>query len=458
MTRLQDLLYDIRASIREASDRGFDYTEPKRIEIAEKRLSQIEDRMTEMGKDIDLDELYQKARTILNGDKLQTLSNREIRNLPFVFNRMEADVAFVRNAVKQYLVVNRIFVFRRILYVYFNCYNQTSSKTQYLKELLIKTLKKNPEINQHIPFLQKEKKLLYQDVKVMATGFFHAHGIREYLKSIEFPESLYGSQFVIQAILHAFNRSGADAASLMELLKEGTTLYENLNLYPFIAESLILAVNESQNHQYRDALVRCLFQHMKDPRYENQSQWKRVSPKAKLIFLSWLRRNDFEIFFGLIEKTAGSTYEGDRMWRYRRAFWEAYLDDMYYTRVILGPAALRLARVELHKEALNYAVLSGIQDGTQSLLMFTIGQYTFIEVSHNGSLRIFKYGEEPIPFIEKDKTFYRREYTYQQVKVGYALETIRHGNADRYSWQSKVSDWIGKHCGVYHSKEQWRLK
>lgn len=73
------------------------------------------------------------------------------------------------------------------------------------------------------------------------------------------------------------------------------------------------------------------------------------------------------------------------MWRYRRAFWEAYLDDMYYTRVILGPAALRLARVELHKEALNYAVLSGIQDGTQSLLMFTIGQYTFIEVSHNGS-------------------------------------------------------------------------
>lgn len=77
MTRLQDLLYDIRASIREASDRGFDYTEPKRIEIAEKRLSQIEDRMTEMGKDIDLDELYQKARTILNGDKLQTLSSRK---------------------------------------------------------------------------------------------------------------------------------------------------------------------------------------------------------------------------------------------------------------------------------------------------------------------------------------------------------------------------------------------
>lgn len=136
----------------------------------------------------------------------------------------------------------------------------------------------------------------------MATGFFHEHGIREYLKSIEFPESLYGSQFVIQAILHAFNRSGADAASLMELLKEGMTLYENLNLYPFIAESLILAVNESQNHQYRDALVRCLFQHMKDPRYENQSQWKRVSPKAKLIFLSWLRRNDFEIFLDLLKK------------------------------------------------------------------------------------------------------------------------------------------------------------
>lgn len=459
MAALKDILYDIRNIADLMRSEPFEYTEPKRLMTQDQRLSRVEERMSENIQDIDLEALYDKARKVIDKRGRETFSIREARNLPFILNKSDADVLFVRTVVQRYLKLDRVFVFRRLLHVYFNSYEGTSSKTQYLKKELSQTLRTHPEFLRRIPYLQKEKNLLYRDETVMASGFFGAHSISGYLKDIEFPESLYGSRFVIQAILRAFRRPDVNVTALMELLQNDEKLLDKLNLFPFIAESLILAVDHSQNQQYREALVKCLFRYMKDPRYENQNQWKRVNLKARKIFLSWLRRNDFEIFFGLIERTAGSTYTGDRMWRYRRAFWEAYLDDMYFTRVILGPAALRLARAELHKEALNYAILTGTQDGTQSLLMFTIGGYTFIEVSHNGKLRMFKYGKEPIPFMESDQLFGRREYAYQRVVRGsQPVFEVVHAGSENYTWQTKVSNWIGEHCGIYHTRSQWRVK
>ncbi len=459
MAALKDLLYDIKNIAGVMSGESFEYAEPKRLMIQDKRLSRVEARMAENIQDIDLEALYAKARKIIDKRGQETFSLREVRNLPFILNKSDADVLFAKSVVQRYLKLDRVFVFRRLLNVYFNGYDGTSSKTQYLKKELSQTLRAHPEFLRRIPCLQKEKNLLYRDETIMASGFFGAHSISGYLKDIEFPESLYGSRFVIKAILRAFNRPSANAAVLMELLRNDEKLLDTLHLFPFIAESLILAVDHSQNLQFREALVKCLFRYMKDPRYENQNQWKRVNPKARKIFLSWLRRNDFEIFFGLIEKTAGSTYTGDRMWRYRRAFWEAYLDDMYFTRVVLGPSALRLARVAMHKEALNYAVLTGIQDKTQSLLMFSIGKYTFIEVSHNGRLRVFESGKAPIPFMEEDSLFGRREYSYQKlVQDDRAVYTMVHSGAENYSWQTKVSSWIRTQCGVYRNRKQWSLK
>lgn len=437
----------------------FEYAEPKQLAAVEKRLSGMEERAASAIEKIDLDALYKKTRAILSGEDSENLSPREIRSLPFILSQSGADVGFVKAVVKRYLKLDQVLVFRRMLSVYFNSYVENSAKTQYLKTELSQTLRTHPAMLRRIPYLRKEPKLLDKGATVMAEGVLYACSVQAYLKNIEFPESLYGSRFVKKAIVEAFCTNDADAPQLMELLRDGEKLYDQLNLFPFIAGALILAVDQSGNPQYREELTKCLFRYMKDPRYENRNQWKRVGLKARKIFLSWLCRNDFEIFFGLIERTAGSTSEGDRMWRYRRAFWEAYLDDMYYTRVVLGPAALRLARVAMHKEALNYAILTGIQDGTQSLLMFSIGKYTFIEVSHNGRLRVFETGEEPIPFIEENPLLGKTEYSYRDLVQDHRdVFTQVHSGAASYSWQTKVSSWIGSHCGVYHNRRQWSLK
>lgn len=459
MAVLKDLLYDIQNCMELMEGEPFEYAAPKQLVAVEKRLSRMEERAANAIEDIDLDALYGKTREILSGKGKESLSGREIRSLPFILNQSGADVSFVKEVVQRYLKLDSVLVFRRMLNVYFNSYEESSAKTQYLKTVLSATLRAHPGMLRRIPYLRKETKLLYKDMKVMATGFLNAHGVQAYLQDIEFPESLYSSRFVMKAIIHAFQTTGIGASLLMELLRDGEELYNQLNLFPFIAEPLILAVDRSGDSQYREELTKCLFRYMKDPRYENRNQWSRVGLKARKIFLSWLCRNDFEIFFGLIERTAGSTSVGDRMWRYRRAFWEAYLDDMYYTRVVLGPAALRLARVAMHKEALNYAILTGIQDSTQSLLMFSIGKYTFIEVSHNGKLRVFETGKEPIPFIEENPLLGKTEYSYRDLVQDHRVVfTQVHSGAASYSWQMKVSSWIASHCSIYHNRRQWSLK
>ena len=97
------------------------------------------------------------------------------------------------------------------------------------------------------------------------------------------------------------------------------------------------------------------------------------------------------------------------MWKYRQQFWEDYLDNMYETRVILGPDAVELAQ-RMGQKLLNCAYLSrGSHD--QSLLMFSIGQFVFIEVSHSGKLRVFLKDHSPVPFYES-----RKGSTYHIVK------------------------------------------
>ena len=97
-----------------------------------------------------------------------------------------------------------------------------------------------------------------------------------------------------------FNQGKHSADILMKNAINGESLIGHDNLFPYIADSLIMTVHRYGKAVYIDPLIKLLYQHMKDPRHpEGQIKWQKVSPRAQAVFLSWLKKNDFEIFLEL---------------------------------------------------------------------------------------------------------------------------------------------------------------
>lgn len=129
---------------------------------------------------------------------------------------------------------------------------------------------------------------------------------------------------------------------------------------------------------------------------------------------------------------------------------------MYYTRVFLGPDAERIAwRMELAKQGMGFGRLNGSGDSMRSLLMFSIGDYVFIEASHNGKLRIWKRGKEPLPFYQAKYTY--KGFSYSDVTQASNVEKdFVHSSSETGSWQRKVNEWVRRHCGVQPKESRWR--
>lgn len=131
------------------------------------------------------------------------------------------------------------------------------------------------------------------------------------------------------------------------------------------------------------------------------------------------------------------------MWTARRAFWEKYKDQISASRIVLGYDArkyLPTLEREFGKRLDSYDVLLGKNDDT-SLLVFRIQSYVFIEVSHNGTLRIFDRTNVPVDIFAQG----HKEIHYGKITRAVNVDSFRHAA----NWQPKVRDWIYDHCGIW---------
>lgn len=425
-----------------------EYPDPKKIELAVRKISKKLDSVSDVPKNIDLSALNKKIHRKFQGYS-EKLTVKEMKNLPFLLGLNAGEMGMTEFIFRE-MNIHRSSVFRRILYAYFNTYIPNHKSYAYMEKQIADELKRDPGKIRRLRFLKNDPRLLSGGPGQLAVDF--QGDIFAYLGKIEFPNALYGGRFIGYAIMSFFNQGKHSADILMKNAINGESLIGHDNLFPYIADSLIMTVHRYGKAVYIDPLIKLLYQHMKDPRHpEGQIKWQKVSPRAQAVFLSWLKKNDFEIFFGIIEKTAGQTSSGDRMWKYRQQFWEDYLDDMYETRVILGPDAVELAQ-RMGQKLLNCAYLSrGSHD--QSLLMFSIGQFVFIEVSHSGKLRVFLKDHSPVPFYESRKG---STYSYSEIRESYAAEEFIHSSPETYSWQSRVSEWIRMNCRINPKRRYYR--
>lgn len=417
-----------------------------RIETVLRELRKKADKMIQVDP-LDLQVLVKKTVRIYQGSQ-EEFTRREIRNLPFVIFSPELSMPVAKFALRQ-VDLDKPSCFRRFLFAYIRGYEPKERKTEWIRTVLCKQMQRNDGMVRSIHFLQNFPQLLAKDGISQMAEFFSEGDLSGGLQRLSFPLTLYGSNFVKAAIVNAFQMDiGLDAKQ--NLLKALTKDPRYKGLVPKVVGPVIISVDEEGSDSAKNWLMQLIFRFMGDPR-GNDTAWLYVEEEAKEIFLHWLVKNDFAVFFHIIASTA------DRRWKYRQAFWSAYMDEIRASRIIIGQKAkliLNDRSKEEKSKLMAYDFLEGKSSDT-SLLVFTIGQYTFIEVSYNGKLRIYSRAKSPIQIFAQG----HRTIPYSHLINSDTEQEFVHTNpmGRGPNWQPKVRNWIYDYCGIWREEQQWKV-
>lgn len=418
-----------------------------RIETVLRELRKKADKMIQVDP-LDLQVLVKKTVRIYQGSQ-EEFTRREIRNLPFVIFSPELSMPVAKFALRQ-VDLDKPSCFRRFLFAYIRGYEPKERKTEWIRTVLCKQMQRNDGMVRSIHFLQNFPQLLAKDGISQMAEFFSEGDLSGGLQRLSFPLTLYGSNFVKAAIVNAFQMDiGLDAKQ--NLLKALTKDPRYKGLVPKVVGPVIISVDEEGSDSAKNWLMQLIFRYMGDPR-GNDTAWLYVEEEAKEIFLHWLVKNDFAVFFHIIASTA------DRRWKYRQAFWSAYMDEIRASRIIIGQKAKLILNdrpKEEKSKLMAYDFLEGKSSDT-SLLVFTIGQYTFIEVSYNGKLRIYSRAKSPIQIFAQG----HRTIPYSHLINSDTEQEFVHTNpmGRGPNWQPKVRNWIYDYCGIWREEQQWKVK
>lgn len=206
-----------------------------------------------------------------------------------------------------------------------------------------------------------------------------------------------------------------------------------------MADALLLPFrSETPAADVKESIMRFLLRHLRHPQLEDH-RWIGASQDAKNVMLRWLVGQTLEAFFWILDQTAK-----DAHWRYRRAFWRAYLDrDVIKDAwIVLGSRARELARSRLPELNGHYGLLRGV-GGNQSVLLLRISgtsDLIIAEWSHDGACRIWESTSELRPRL------YEKEYTRADLATGEAYD---HRGSEKGAWQEKISRIIYKHTFIH---------
>lgn len=186
--------------------------------------------------------------------------------------------------------------------------------------------------------------------------------------------------------------------------------------------------------EVRDKLIKFFDKYFGDPRSKTE-RWSFVDQELKQVLLRWKVGLTLKAFFGIIEYAAKTDPQADRMWRFRKKFWNAYLENNNITEawVLLGSLAYSKRDVFLEKDVL-FGRLSGGQ-ANHSAILIKIGSLTICEWSHSGSVRIWRDGNKALPILYKD--YYHRD----DLVKGADFE-LSHVSSEKSGWQDTVHDFI----------------
>lgn len=206
-----------------------------------------------------------------------------------------------------------------------------------------------------------------------------------------------------------------------------------------MAEALLRPFGAADpSREVRELIEGEILARLGDPRVA-AARWAGVSEGAKEVMLRWLAEATLEAFLSIVQRYA----EPDH-WRFREAFWRAYLraGHIRSVQVAFRSQAAREARQLGRKDSrlLAFAELDG--SGTlanHAVLLLRIGDLVLAEWSHNGALRIWRAGNRLAPRLTA------RHFSGSDLKAEADLRIVHYPQAQ---WQAKVADFVWRETGL----------
>lgn len=267
------------------------------------------------------------------------------------------------------------------------------------------------------------------------------------------------SGFLRSSIRAALRRPTAPrtATKLQRLLAliecEGDLRFDDRPMRVDVADGLLAPlIDRAPNAETKKILQSFFLTHFRDPRLPTgKHRWAGVSEDVRRVVIRWLVERALDQFFMLLKETAY-----DHHWRYREAFWRAflkrgYIDDIWF---VLGSRAKRmLLRMSDDPEVLETtAELYGAQSD-QSVLLMRMPEITIAEWSHSGSCHLWLDGGGSAPKLYKQRySAYalRRRYPYSNSPRAHSQ---RHDGSQSGKWQDQVARWLRGTAGIEISRD-----
>ncbi|MBY3186677.1 hypothetical protein HFO24_34365 [Rhizobium laguerreae] len=215
-----------------------------------------------------------------------------------------------------------------------------------------------------------------------------------------------------------------------------------------IAEALMRPFfGKSPERSIKDIFLNLIVAIFKDPRIY-PGRWARF-PHIKALVISWLTEQSLRQFLDIVGRTIDDR-DDQKMWRYRRAFWEAAHRKgiIKGAWVVFAEDGARLARKSFGNNA-DFGTFNGGKgvQRTHAVLLLEVGRGIVADWSHDGKVNIWSDAAE-----QGAPKLYQRHYSSDEVTISrgrsdvdtprYLVKT--HSSPKTYSWQRVVADRIFK--------------
>ncbi len=457
-----------------------DVLEPRHIRAAgrkvEEQLGGME--LTEP-EPYDQKELYQRIRESWGRENsLERISARDLRRVPFVLfyppgqdNHMKRQgptgwlglqPGFVREYDRWLSDGYRASSVRALLLEFLRVYPVGLQTFDDLRRVLEKTLNgtalpppslhKWTQRSAEFGLLEKDGDLSFVEKLTSATDpvdhFLGQAGFDAGLARCSFLES--GIRKFLPSLSARLARNSVDDTQLVRVLAllecEGRLRFDDLPMRSEVAAALLRPCADRGPEPATKKLLQPFFlHHFGDPRLQSgKHRWSGIPEDVRRVVIRWLVERALEQFFLLVKDTAL-----DRHWRYREAFWRAFLPlepDVWF---VLGPRAERLLEKmnEREKEDEATSILRGAQ-GDQSVLLLRLPGVTIAEWSHNGACRFWLDGTPGAPAL------YKGTYSREDL-VGDPDFLQRHDGSSEGRWQDWIAHWLRDNTGVEISRAKY---
>lgn len=375
------------------------------------------------------------------------LSNREVRCIccipEIVCNK---DNAFINYIQGNNLILSSKSILGLLFSLHYSWDKYNINLARYIKDVINKTNTRNRVIvcwkdgNSIELLVDKDGPKLFAEStfndRLMPSKVFDKFGIQT--NTLFFAEYIYNT---VKQIVNKNDDFEKDAYQyLVQILNDTKTINET-EIFIFAYSELIIRA-DSENiewlkHQIRDTLLN--HKYFGDPRVKEWIGCDAVENgnKAKQIFIQWLSAADIRFFF--TEIIRNDPHE-------RKDFWLRYIGSIKRSRVAIGSAdryRLRNLLKEEEEKGRDFAEYN-LEDTSAFILDF--GNTVSVEFSTTGNAC---YNYQKNDFEKANKDFYRKNYSYKDLKVSHYMEPPNHGYRQVHKppprvWQGELGAWLAK--------------